>query len=1407
MALGEFIKSKLNKNAPLIFIVGGMAIDGVNPGDYMKSLGFTNLKDFNIYNIQKTHVQNADGNVLNAWKECEAILKKEGISPSKKIMIGYSLGAAHIDPVLNKTGSNYWDLVISAGAYLPKKSGNTYNDTRDMIKKLTNYDKNGNPISSKFVYIHANKVSGDKNGDGQALSIQSEIESLIPKSNSYQNSSNKHRETVTASANWIKSNVIISKDGTAKIKIQTPSSNTKANPTTSNTSSDLGNVLQNQINDGLTVKTKTETQKSKGPTTSQSDKCETNEKRPAVKKSNAAASNAGNIKTDAPPPSKNEKPQFSSNKYNHRYYILPITYTEKIKEDFNSTNNFEDGVMGTSDRAQKELEAKLKTYSITGIGSVPIIIKALPEEAQKIKKEKKFWIQRDNGPGVTLDIADISEIKSENIQKNQTVNFGFAGSTKKPEVKPQNTASERIVSHPDTLENMVKKSGPWYNRYWAYRLNSGPNYGYEKFETTISDKGIELISAVIPYWAPPKDEKNPNGEPKVKGDWKKLLNGVPTINSPIDVPIVLNSYQSGVMNNNIRYIYESENELHMTILESEIINKGKLAIGRGLNDSDALNKVPDSSWANYPRWSGIFAEHCLKNSAFTLQEKLGTNIDFYHRSIISRGRLVNHPGNEVMPWSKMKELGVKNRIFKPSKIWLDPKYSNSEEYLEEKEDSTIAIFIIGYHINRNGTLTDRGKKLVNHINNNLKWSMATISAVPHHASNSTLCYTDVLLYMDENGKIVTIGGNTDIPDGDSSIKSGNHIAVKVTNFAKFAKATASTYVNGSVIVAKVKSGPKPETYRESFGLANKLFTTPIFKRYFSVIEKSKTDKKYSEKINSSYYDKLLPYITDVNICSTANSAEREDDTKLNGETTEPEYISKDYTNPIDMEPVNTENCKQLREKYDLKSPVCIPGISAQASTVRMTEEELNTCKGGLKPYQIANLMAAIAASESTSKYNIIGGSGNNYAGKYQFGRTTALQDTFTTGDNWKSKKVWNNNRLSRLKIGSLEQYLNCPIAQEIGMQEYIKLNYKYLQSGKNAIPKEKLDEMRCDKIAGLLAISHLVGASAAKNFYKTNGKSNNSDGFGTRASDYFRLGVNAVKGIFTHKKNKGINDRLQTICKGEKYFLYPGPLSNGLGLMVGNNSNTPNQTSNPNGGPNTAPQPVNDNIQIGPGEYFVKINPANVNIATIPLFGSPEKIGKEMYTPEEFLQVADALNGINCSYFEDTLSASKNKFGVYYIPPFKNDAITDVERDGVPAYKRSPVSLDVGYYAYIDTNNYFKIATQKYLPVPNDSKYVFSVKVRATNSDSKNIAPGGGDRRPWSIIGNMDDGNMFVYIFKPDKSSEYVTRSQAVEKLLKLPGIKDSAFLDSGNSTCLYYGGKTIVKPGYKTFPNFLVWK
>ena len=50
MAYGQFIESRLNKNAPLIFIIGGKDIGGEKPGNYMKSLGFDTLKDFNIYN-------------------------------------------------------------------------------------------------------------------------------------------------------------------------------------------------------------------------------------------------------------------------------------------------------------------------------------------------------------------------------------------------------------------------------------------------------------------------------------------------------------------------------------------------------------------------------------------------------------------------------------------------------------------------------------------------------------------------------------------------------------------------------------------------------------------------------------------------------------------------------------------------------------------------------------------------------------------------------------------------------------------------------------------------------------------------------------------------------------------------------------------------------------------------------------------------------------------------------------------------------------------------------------------------------------------------------------------------------------------------------------------------------------
>lgn len=1038
---GEFIFSKIGKNAPLIFIVGGKNVKGETPGSYMKRLGFSpGLNNFNMYNIEQTE-GGGTSHLLKAWNECKSIMTNNGINPSKKILVGFSLGASLINSVVNKEGANYWDIVLSCGGFMPEKTSSAYTNSLTMINQLTSYDSNNKPISSRFVHIHAkpNSSKSEKNGDGQNISLTNNIKKLLPSENELQHDSASHMMTPVATSKWIGENISVNSDGSAQIKIQE-----------SSVKDYVPNTGKSEETNNISKPINPQNSKNNAPVTSESQKCETQSKNPAVFKSTKEPRDAGNIKTDAKPPSKNDKPNFSNSKYNHRFYIKPTS----DETDFVS-------------------------------------------------------VQLDN--------------KGELITK----------------AKGEND----ILSNPAELKKMVQKSGPWYNRYWAYRLNSGPNYGFEKYETSISENKTELISAVIPYWPPPSDSKNPKDDAKVKGNWNRLIDDQLPIKSPIDIPILLNAHEVGVYNDNIGYIYEAENELHMTLLESEIINKGKLAIGQGLNDSDAFKKVPDSSWANYPRWSGIFTEHCLRNSGFTLQEKLSTNIDFYHRSILSKNKLVNHPGNKEMSWQEMKELGKKHRMFKPSSIWMDPKYLNEEEFLKDKDDG-IAIFIVDYHIKRDGTLTERGKRLVKHINEVLKWPMATISAVPHHASNSTLCYTDVLLYMDETGAIVTLGGNTDIPDADVSTKPGNHISVKVTNFSKFAKATGTTYVNASVIVACIKSAPKNvQSYRMNKSLNSKLIASPIFDDYFGKItEQTETP----DKISIKYYNKLAPYIVDPSVCMTGTldepSAMGPGTEPYGPEPVEPEYLPDDYEQQPGMETVSKDKCEQLRKKYNLSSiNTNIPGISTKG--VEQLIDNTN-CKGGLTPLQVANLMASLAGSESSNRYNVKGGGSGNYSGRYQFGKLALIDVGYLkSGGNVNNPKSWTGKN----GIKSREDFLNCPIVQELAMQDYIIKNYNFLHKAGNKIPKNKLDEMPCHQLAGLLAVSHLLGFGNAQKYYHSNGKSNGVDGFGMSAAKYFKLGASAAKGVFA---NTSLGRHPQN--SGEKYFLYPGSLSNGLGIVSGN---------------------------------------------------------------------------------------------------------------------------------------------------------------------------------------------------------------------------------------------------------------
>jgi len=115
--------------------------------------------------------------------------------------------------------------------------------------------------------------------------------------------------------------------------------------------------------------------------------------------------------------------------------------------------------------------------------------------------------------------------------------------------------------------------------------------------------------------------------------------------------------------------------------------------------------------------------------------------------------------------------------------------------------------------------------------------------------------------------------------------------------------------------------------------------------------------------------------------------------------------------------------------------------------------------------------------ESSNTYNIIGGSGDDYDGKYQFGR------------------------IAKKDIGlghtpdERDSFRNDPKAQEKALTKFTKLNYKRLMKN------PKFAKMDTDQQMGVLAYAHNQGAGGASNWLNTGieGK----DGFGTLGTKYY----------------------------------------------------------------------------------------------------------------------------------------------------------------------------------------------------------------------------------------------------------------------------------------------------------------
>jgi hypothetical protein len=180
----------------------------------------------------------------------------------------------------------------------------------------------------------------------------------------------------------------------------------------------------------------------------------------------------------------------------------------------------------------------------------------------------------------------------------------------------------------------------------------------------------------------------------------------------------------------------------------------------------------------------------------------------------------------------------------------------------------------------------------------------------------------------------------------------------------------------------------------------------------------------------------------------------------------------------------------------------ISPIKNPATEVDLRNQPTTDCAmGELNSAQMTAYYAVIGKSESNGKYDVVNTIG--FVGKYQFGYP-ALIDGGYVKRSCKSNSQMNNpnNWIGKDGIDSLEKFLASPAVQEAAMCAYTKRNYKTL-CNIGTVTKDTPPE----DVAGLLAVSHLLGAGGAKAW---RGGSSKTDQYGTTGDNYFAKGKYAI---------------------------------------------------------------------------------------------------------------------------------------------------------------------------------------------------------------------------------------------------------------------------------------------------------
>jgi hypothetical protein len=249
--------------------------------------------------------------------------------------------------------------------------------------------------------------------------------------------------------------------------------------------------------------------------------------------------------------------------------------------------------------------------------------------------------------------------------------------------------------------------------------------------------------------------------------------------------------------------------------------------------------------------------------------------------------------------------------------------------------------------------------------------------------------------------------------------------------------------------------------------------------------------KLSEDSLNDIVDRLLDGLSIGNILKSLDS----DESSIDSMMKEIEKSTNNYKNKM-SESIN--NFSFFPEAKASTLPSALRSKSQQdfrQTGVEDIDASTNT--------QLPSLQQKLLKRESGGNYRVINTIG--YVGGYQFG-AAALETLgyIKTGASKQGNRVLKDSSVWTGKNGakSLDDFLSSRYIQDTAFQENVRFNERVLKD--IGVINNKTTEKQK---SGLLAVAHLQGAGGARDFSRG---INKADAYGTKSSEYFKLGSSAT---------------------------------------------------------------------------------------------------------------------------------------------------------------------------------------------------------------------------------------------------------------------------------------------------------